>query len=252
MADADGDSGGRRALRAQNRDMRASLLEHDYLVPPHALSPLSPAVSAFTPPPRLPSLALWRPGMPVPPLPADPKAWLTSPEETSAPILILEQPDKSVAVGQYVSDVPRQPMIPKEALEYFPEELVAMLEEGEDEDQEGEGGMVGGAVGEVEEGKEGEGGRGLNMDRSVGLRRGSMSDELSERGGYVAPSMSRSADSGDSEGWRREEEEEEREREERPEYARAVSMQALLPDGAKSGDDLRKRGGGGDEERKTG
>ena len=254
-ADGGGESSGRRALRAQNRDMRASLLEHDYLVAPHALSPLSPAVSAFTPPPRPSSLTLWHPGLPIPPVPADPKAWLTSPEESSAPILILEQPDRSVVVGQYVSDVPRQPMIPKEALEYFPQELVEMLEEGEEEEEEEgeeERGLgferVGREVrGRVEEGKEERDERERGVERSVG-RRGSYSDELS--GAYVPPSLS-SAHSGDSEGWRREEEEEEREREERPEIARGVSMQALMHDGAGRSDEDPKRRGG-EEERKMG
>ena len=134
----DRESAGRRVLRSQNEAMRASLLEHDYLVQPNALSPLSPAVSAFTPPSRPSGLPLWRPGKPVPPVPVDPKDWLISREEEEAPILILENPDGSVVVGHYVSDVPRTPTIPNEALAYFPDDLVNMLHEATEDDDDGE------------------------------------------------------------------------------------------------------------------
>ena len=211
----------RRSLRAQNRDMRQSLLQHDYLLDrPDALSPLSPAVSGFGPPPTRPAgLRVWRVGMPVPPFPAEPQQWLVSAEEEEAPLLILANPDGSVVVGQYASDVPRAPMIPKEALEYFPEDLVAMLEEGEEGEEEGEGGERVGSGGEHgrEEGKEEAVGGGGWSDgaRSPAVRRESTSASMSsmrgEYGGeYVPPSHSGSGlESEESEsGWRREEDEE--------------------------------------------
>ena len=112
------------ALRQQNHHMRAALLNNDYLDQPHR--PPSPQLSpsdSFTSAPLL----LWRPGMPVPPFPADPKQWLVTAEEEDAPLLVVHQPDGSIVLGQYASDVPCKVAIPDEALRYFPDELVDML-----------------------------------------------------------------------------------------------------------------------------
>ena len=130
------ESAGRRALRQQNHDMRASLLRNDHLdqpsIPPSPTHSDSSSTSSS-------SLLLWRPGMPVPPFPADPKQWLVTAEEEDAPLLVVHQPDGSIVLGQYASDVPCKVAIPDEALRYFPDELIDMLYEAdEDEAKDGE------------------------------------------------------------------------------------------------------------------
>ena len=129
------ESAGRRALRQQNNDMRAALLQNDYLDHPHRAPSPSPSDSSSASSPLL----LWQPGMPVPPFPADPKQWLVTAEEEDAPLLVVHQPDGSIVLGQYASDVPCKVAIPDEALRYFPDELVDMLYAAdEDEEKDGE------------------------------------------------------------------------------------------------------------------
>ena len=130
------ESAGRRALRQQNQDMRSSLLQHDYLDQPRG--PPSPSLSDSSSLDSS-SLLLWQPGMPLPPFPVDPKQWLITAEEEDAPLLVVHQPDGSIVLGQYASDVPCKVAIPDEALRFFPDELVDMLYEAdEDEAKHGE------------------------------------------------------------------------------------------------------------------
>ena len=130
------ESAGRRALRQQNQDMHASLLSNDYLDFPDR--PPSPSLSDADPT-ASPSSLLWQPGMPVPAFPADPKQWLVTAEEEDAPLLVVHQPDGSIVLGQYASDVPCKVAIPEEALRYFPDDLVDMLLEADEaEGKDGE------------------------------------------------------------------------------------------------------------------
>ena len=124
---------GRRALRQQNNDMRASLLNNDFLDSPRRSPSPSHSDSSST---ASSALLLWRPGMPVPPFPADPKQWLVTAEEEDAPLLVVRQPDGSIMLGQYASDVPCKVAIPEEALRYFPDELLDMLYRDDDADEE--------------------------------------------------------------------------------------------------------------------
>ena len=130
------ESAGRRALRQQNQDMRAALLHNDHLdQPSRSPSPSLADSTSFS----ASSVLLWRPGMPIPPFPADPKQWLVTAEEEDAPLLVVHQPDGSIVLGQYASDVPCKVAIPDEALRYFPDDLVDMLYEAdEDEAKDGE------------------------------------------------------------------------------------------------------------------
>ena len=233
-------SAGRRALRVQNQDMRLSLLGNDFLEQPPA--PRAPPSASSAASPSVDWLPCWRPGMAFPPIPSDPKQWLVTEEEQDAPILILENPDSSLLLGQFVSDVPTAPRIPPEALRFFPPDLVDMLRDDDDSEDEKDkdeeerrqeerrraqsrGGAAGQGGGDEDDER--------MAARSPAVRRVSSSSSASpsessassaRRVSYAPPSLSSSLSGRDSEdSWRREEDDELR----AELLARQVSLQQM-------------------------